>query len=174
MKIISSVEKYKCKLFTVSEEKAVDPGGFEMSRSIVHHAGSAVMMAVDDRKRILLVRQYRMPARKYLWELPAGKLDPGETPLKAAKRELREETGYSARKWEKLVMFYPSPGYIAENMTIFLATDVKAGEAQPMDDENIETRWFTAKEIEEGIRSGKIIDGKTMIGYFNWKARKKA
>ena len=174
MKIISSVEKYKCKLFTVSEEKAVDPGGFEMSRSIVHHAGSAVMMAVDDRKRILLVRQYRMPARQYLWELPAGKLDPGETPLKAAKRELREETGYSARKWEKLVMFYPSPGYIAENMTIFLATDVKAGEAQPMDDENIETRWFTAKEIEEGIRSGKIIDGKTMIGYFNWKARKKA
>ncbi|HEX6895113.1 MAG TPA: NUDIX hydrolase, partial [Bryobacteraceae bacterium] len=121
-----------------------------------------------------LVRQYRMPARQYLWELPAGKLDPGETPLKAAKRELREETGYSARKWEKLVMFYPSPGYIGENMTIFLATDVKAGEAQPMDDENIETRWFTAKEIEEGIRSGKIIDGKTMIGYFNWKARKKA
>jgi ADP-ribose pyrophosphatase len=174
MKIISSVEKYNCKLFSVSEEKAVDPGGFEMSRSIVHHPGSAVMMAVDDRKRILLVRQYRMPARQYLWELPAGKLDPGETPLKAAKRELVEETGYTAKKWEKLVMFYPSPGYVGENMTIFLATDVKAGEAKPMEDEKIETRWFTAKEIGEGIRSGKIIDGKTMIGYFNWKARKKA
>ncbi len=169
MKIISSVEKYKNKLFSVSEEHAVDPSGFEIRRAIVHHVGSAVMMAVDDRKRILLVRQYRMPARKSLWELPAGKLDPGESALKAAKRELVEETGYRAKKWKKLVMFYPSPGYVGETMTIFLATELKAGEATPMDDERIETRWFTGKEIEQGIRSGKIVDGKTMIGYFNWK-----
>jgi ADP-ribose diphosphatase len=169
MKIISSVEKYKNKLFSVSEEHAVDPSGFEIRRAIVHHVGSAVMMAVDDRKRILLVRQYRMPARKSLWELPAGKLDPGESALKAARRELVEETGYRAKKWKKLVMFYPSPGYVGETMTIFLATDLKAGKATPMDDERIETRWFTGKEIEQGIRSGKIVDGKTMIGYFNWK-----
>jgi ADP-ribose pyrophosphatase len=170
VKIISSVEKYKNKLFTVSEEHAVDPSGFEIRRAIVHHAGSAVMMAVDDRKRILLVQQFRMPAQKKLWELPAGKLDPGESALTAAKRELVEETGYRAKKWQKLVAFYPSPGYIAEKMTIFLATELKAGEAQPMDDEHIETRWFTGKEIEEGIRTGKLIDGKTMIGYFTWKA----
>jgi ADP-ribose pyrophosphatase len=170
MKIISSVEKYKNKLFSVSEEHAVDPSGFEIKRAIVHHAGSAVMMAVDDRKRILLVRQYRMPARKKLWELPAGKLDPGESALKAAKRELHEETGYRAKNWQKLVSFYPSPGYVGEKMTIFLATDLTPGEAQPMDDERIETRWFTSQEIEEGIRSGKLVDGKTMIGYFNWKA----
>jgi ADP-ribose pyrophosphatase len=169
MKIISSVEKYKNKLFSVSEEHAVDPSGFEIRRAIVHHVGSAVMMAVDDRKRILLVRQYRMPARKSLWELPAGKLDPGESALKAARRELVEETGYRAKKWKKLVMFYPSPGYVGETMTIFLATDLKAGKATPMDDERIETRWFTGKEIEQGIRRGKIVDGKTMIGYFNWK-----
>ena len=169
MKVISSVEKYKNKLFSVSEEHAIEPGGFEIKRAIVHHVGSAVMMAVDDRKRILLVRQYRLPARKSLWELPAGRLDPGESPLSAAKRELAEETGYRARKWKKLVMFYPSPGYVAERMTIFVATELKAGEAQPMDDERIETHWFTGKEIEEGIRSGKIVDGKTMIGYFNWK-----
>jgi ADP-ribose pyrophosphatase len=173
MKIISSVEKYKNKLFSVSEEHAVDPSGFEIRRAIVHHVGSAVMMAVDDRKRILLVRQYRMPARKSLWELPAGKLDPGESALKAAKRELVEETGYRAKKWKKLVMFYPSPGYVGETMTIFLATELTAGEARPMDDERIETRWFTGKEIEEGIRSAKIVDGKTMIGYFNWKCGKR-
>ena len=169
MKIISSVEKYKNKLFSVSEEYALDPSGFEIRRAIVHHVGSAVMMAVDDRKRILLVRQYRMPARKSLWELPAGKLDPGESALTAAKRELVEETGYRAKKWKKLVMFYPSPGYVGETMTIFLATGLTAGAATPMDDERIETRWFTGKEIEQGIRSGKIVDGKTMIGYFNWK-----
>jgi len=169
MKIISSVPKYENKLFSVYEERAVDGDGFEIFRAIIHHPGSAVMMAVDDRKRVLLVRQYRMPARKFLWELPAGKLDPGESALTAAKRELEEETGYRAKKWKKLVKFYPSPGYVGEHMTIFLATDLTAGEAKPMEDEKIQTRWFTGKEIAEGIRSGKIIDGKTMIGYLNWK-----
>ena len=169
MKLISSIQKYKNDLFSVSEEHVIDPSGFEIRRAIVHHAGSAVMMAVDDHKRILLVRQYRLPARSNLWELPAGRLDKGETPLGAAKRELAEETGYRAKHWKKLVTFYPSPGYVAEKMTIFLATGLTAGRAQPMEDERIETRWFTAKEIEQGIESGKIIDGKTMIGYCRWK-----
>jgi ADP-ribose pyrophosphatase len=126
------------------------------------------MMAVDERKRILLVRQYRLPADQYLWELPAGKLDPGEKPLQAAKRELAEETGYKARTWKKLVSFFPSPGYVEEKMTIFLATDLIAGTATPMDDERIEARWFRAKELRKMIRSGKIEDGKTIIGYFMW------
>jgi ADP-ribose pyrophosphatase len=169
MKIISSVEKYKNDLFSVSEEHAVDPDGFEIRRAIVHHRGSAVMLAADARGRVLLVRQYRMPARRYLWELPAGRLDPGETALQAARRELVEETGYRARKWKKLVLFYASPGYVAETMTIFLATDLTEGAAAPMEDERIQTRWFTAKEIETAIRQGKIVDAKTMIGYFNWK-----
>jgi len=171
MKLISSVEKYKNSLFSVTEDHAVDPSGFEIKRGIVQHAGSAVMMAVDERKRILLVRQYRLPARAYLWELPAGRLDPGETPLQAAKRELIEETGYRAKKWTKLVTFYPSPGYVAEKMTIYLATGLTAGESKPMEDERIETRWFGEKEVRDGILSGKIIDAKTMIGYFNWKLR---
>lgn len=171
MKIISSVRKYKNDLFSVTEEHAVDPGGFEIRRAIVHHAGSAVMMAMDERDRILLVRQYRLPARNYLWELPAGRLDKNETPLQAAKRELVEETGYSARNWKKLVMFYPSPGYVAEKMTIFLATGLTAGKAQPMEDERIQTRWFSPRQIEAGINTGKIIDAKTMIGYFLWKSR---
>jgi len=169
MNLKSSKLEYHNKLFSVTQDHVVDPGGFEIHRAIVQHPGSAVMMAVDDKKRILLVRQYRVPARSYLWELPAGKLDEGETPLQAARRELVEETGYRARRWKKLVSFYPSPGYVAEKMTIFLATDLTAGEATPMEDERIEVRWFTGKQIEDGIRSGKIIDGKTIIGYLVWK-----
>ena len=168
MKLISSVLKYKNRLFSVTQDHVVDPSGFEIHRAIVQHPGSAVMMAVDARKRILLVRQYRVPARGYLWELPAGRLDAGETPLQAARRELQEETGYKARKWKKLVSYWPSPGFVAEKMTIFLATGLTAGQATPMDDERIETRWFTSKEIEQAIRSGKIADGKTMLGYLSW------
>jgi ADP-ribose pyrophosphatase len=93
-------------------------------------------------------------------------LDKGEKPLDAAKRELMEETGYQAKKWKKLASFFGSPGYVQERMTVFLATDLKAGEATPMDDERIESRWFKRKEVAEMIRSGKIEDAKTIIGFF--------
>jgi len=168
MKIISSREVYKSNIFTVTEEHATDPGGFEIKRSIVRHQGSAVMMAMDEKKRVLLVRQFRLPAAKELWELPAGRLDPGETPLQAAQRELVEETGYRARKWKKLVSYWPSPGYVGEKMTVFLATGLTEGEATPMDDERIKTRWFTRKELEDAIRAGKIEDGKTITGFLVW------
>ena len=174
MKLISSVLKYENKLFSVTEDHAVERGGFEIKRAIVQHRGSAVMMAVDDRKRILLVRQYRLPARQYLWELPAGKVDEGETPLQTAKRELIEETGYRAKKWTKMIGFYPSPGYVAEKMTIFLATELTAGIATPMEDERIETRWFTAKEIDLAIQTGEIVDAKTMIGFLHWSRLKRS
>jgi len=167
MKITESKQVYDCKLFQVTEDKAVDiKTKFEIKRSVVRHAGSAVMMAMDDKKRILLVRQYRLPAEKHLWELPAGKVDAGEKPLEAAKRELVEETGYRAKKWTKLVSFWPSPGYVGERMTIFLATDLVAGEATPMDDEQIETQWFKKKDVHQMIRDGKIEDAKTIIGYY--------
>jgi ADP-ribose pyrophosphatase len=172
MKIISSREVYKCKLFRVTEDKAADPQtGFEIRRSVVRHAGSAVMMAVDENERVLLVRQYRLPAGKNLWELPAGRLDPGEKPLQAARRELIEETGYRARRWRRLASFWVSPGYVQERMTIFLATGLTAGQATPMDDERIETRWFTRKDLEAQIRTGKIEDAKTIIGFFMWQSR---
>jgi ADP-ribose pyrophosphatase len=170
MKIISSSEVYTCRLFTVTEDQAIDPKTkFEIKRSVVRHNGSAVMMAVDDKKRILLVRQYRLPADKLLWELPAGKVDEGETPLQAAKRELIEETGYRARSWKKLASFFASPGFVAERMTIYLATELTAGTATPMDDERIEARWFPSKELGEMVATGKIEDGKTIIGYLRWK-----
>src|ERR1700734_4311333 len=106
MTIITSKQLLTTPIFTVSQDTALDPDGFEIKRAIVHHGGSAVMMPGDKKNRILLVRQYRLPAQQYLWELPAGRLDPGETPLQAAKRELAEETGYSAKKWQKVAVFY--------------------------------------------------------------------
>src|SRR5205814_7594440 len=99
MKVIKRREVYRSKIFTVVEEEAHDPSGFHIKRAIVRHAGSAVMLVVDDRKRVLLVKQFRLPAEKDLWEIPAGMLDAGEKPLDTAKRELLEETGYSAKKW---------------------------------------------------------------------------
>ena len=169
MKIVSSKPVYKCKLFTVTEDRAKGSGGFEIHRSIVRHSGSAVVMAVDERRRVLLVRQYRLPAEKELWELVAGRLDPGETPLQAAKRELKEETGLRARRWKKLAAFWPSPGYVGEKMHLYLASDVTEGEPSPMDDERIETRWFTRKELDDMIRAGRIEDGKTLVGYLTWR-----
>jgi len=170
MKIIESKQVYDCGIFRVTEDRAVDPkSGFEIKRSIVRHIGSAVMMAIDEKKRVLLVHQFRLPAERYLWELPAGRLDTGETPLKAAKRELIEETGYRAKKWTKLASFWCSPGYVQERMTVFLAEGLSAGKATPMDDERIETAWFTRRQIAEMIRSGQIQDAKTMVGFLTWK-----
>jgi ADP-ribose pyrophosphatase len=172
MKIVKSKEVYRCGLFRVTEDVAVDrKTDFRIERCVVRHAGSAVMMAVDDKRRILLVRQYRLPAEKKMWEFPAGKVDDGEKPLQAARRELIEETGYRARKWEKLGSFFVSPGYVQERMTIYLATGLTEGEATPMEDENIETRWFTAREIERMIHTGTLDDAKTITGYFLWKSR---
>jgi ADP-ribose pyrophosphatase len=168
MKITSTKEVYSCGLFRVTEDEAEDRTGWKMKRSVVRHHGSAVMMAVDVKNRVMLVRQYRLPAGQYLWELPAGKMDEGETTLQAARRELIEETGLRAKTWKKLTSFFPSPGYVEEKMTIYLATDLTQGEAQPMEDERIETRWFTKKELRDLIASNKILDAKTMIGFLHW------
>jgi len=169
MKLISSKELIRTPIFHVTLDQALDPDGFEIKRAIVQHGGSAVMMPIDERRRVLLVRQYRLPARQYMWELPAGRVDEGETPLQAAKRELVEETGYRAKKWTRLAEFFPSPGFLAEKMTIYTARELTAGEKKPMEDERIETKWYTAREIDKLIQSRKIIDAKTMIGFLRWQ-----
>jgi ADP-ribose pyrophosphatase len=169
MKLIESKELLKTSIFTVTEDRANDPEGFEIKRAIVQHAGSAVMMPIDGKKRILLVKQYRLPAQQYLWELPAGRLDPGESVLDAAQRELKEETGYEAKKWTRLASFFASPGFLAEKMTILVAQSLTAGEQQPMEDERIEMKWFRARDLDDMIQQGEIHDAKTMIGFLTWK-----
>lgn len=173
MKIVSSKEVLANKLFRVFDEVATDPSGFEIHRFIIRHPGSAVMMAVDEENRILLVRQFRLPAKQELWELPAGRLDKGESPLEAAKRELREETGYQAKEWIELVSFWPSPGYLDEKMDLFVARGLTEGAPEQMEDERIEIRWFAETELGDLIAAGQIHDAKTIVGYYSWLEHKR-
>jgi ADP-ribose pyrophosphatase len=172
MKLLSSTEITKTPIFRVTLDRAIDPDGFEIKRAIVQHGGSAVIMPVDEKGRILLVKQYRLPARRYMWEFPAGRVDEGETPLKAAKRELTEETGYRAKSWVKIADFFPSPGFLAEKMSIYLATGLTAGKSTPMEDERIEARWFSPREVRQFIKSGQILDAKTMIGFCRYREKR--
>ncbi len=169
MKIIESKELLRTPIFWVTMDKAIDPEGFEIDRAIIQHGGSSVVMPVDEKGRVLLARQYRLPAQDYLWEIPAGRTDPGETPLKGAKRELKEETGLTAKKWTKLFTLFMSPGFLAEKMHIYVAQDLKQGKTNFMEGERIESRWFTPKEMKEMIKTGKIIDGKTIAAWLAWR-----
>jgi len=156
-------------IFNVTSDWLIDPGGHKIRRIVVTASGAAVVMPVDEARRILLVRQYRHPVGDSIWELPAGKIDPGETSLQAAKRELKEETGFRARHWKRLIGFYASPGFLNEKMTIYLATGLRAGDAAPSGDEFLDLRWFDAGELDAAIRKGRIQDAKTLIGFFAWR-----
>ncbi len=136
-------------------------------RDLVQHPGSIVILAVDNsgkQPRVLLERQYRHAAGARLWELPAGSLEPDEDKLAAAKRELMEETGYTASKWEKALYFYVSPGFLTESMQVYLAQGLTKGKAHPEDDERIAIRFFSLRQAVEMAVSGKIIDAKTIAG----------
>lgn len=166
-KLISRKVILETPIFTVSDNWLIAPREGKMRRIVVEHGGSTVALPLDEQQRVLLVRQYRYPALRSLWELPAGKIDPGETALQGAKRELIEETGFRARKWRRLTTYYPSPGFQQEKMSIFLAQDLIAGEAQPdHGEENLVRQWFPITSIEQMIRKGKIQDGKTIIGIY--------
>jgi ADP-ribose pyrophosphatase len=172
-RVISSRVAYKGPVFTVTTDQVDEPGGIRARRDVIRHSGSIVVLAVDDEKaepRILLERQYRHAANSLMWELPAGRIDPGENPLAAAKRELLEETGYTARTWKKILYFYVSPGFLDETMTIYLARGLRAGEAQPEADEKIAIRFFDLPDAVEMAMSNRIRDAKTICGIL-WFAR---
>ncbi|HKD85227.1 MAG TPA: NUDIX hydrolase [Terriglobales bacterium] len=167
LKVLSSKIVYRGKVFSVSSDKVHEPTGITAQRDVVRHSGSVVILAVDERgdePRILLERQYRYAARDYLWELPAGRIDPGEKPLAGAKRELLEETGYRARQWKLALSFYASPGFLDETMMLFLARQLTAGVAEPEDDERIECRFVPLSQAIEMILGGEIHDGKAIAG----------
>jgi ADP-ribose pyrophosphatase len=171
-RIISSRIAYQGPVFHVTTDEVEEPGGIRARRDVIRHSGSIVVLAVDvpaaiDRKReprILLERQYRHAARSMMWELPAGRIDDGETALTAAKRELLEETGYSARQWKRILHFYVSPGFLDETMTIYLARGLKAGVAQPEADERIAVKFFSLSEAKRMALHGRIRDAKTIAG----------
>jgi ADP-ribose diphosphatase len=164
-RLVSSRTVYRGPVFWVTTDHVQEPGGVEVRRDLIHHSGSVVVLAVDDSgatPRVLLERQYRHAAGDYLWELPAGRIDPGENDLAAAKRELLEETGYSAATWRRILKFYASPGFVAETMAVYMATGLRAGEAQPEEDEIIYKRMVPLATAVGMVMKGTIRDAKTI------------
>jgi len=164
-RLVSSRTVYRGPVFWVTTDHVKEPGGVRVRRDVVRHSGSVVVLAVDDSHavpRILLERQYRHAAKDYLWELPAGRIDPGEPELKAAQRELLEETGYTAVRWRRILRFYASPGFVAETMAVYLATGLRAGTAQPEEDEVIYKRMVPLHTAVNMVLRGTIRDAKTI------------
>jgi ADP-ribose pyrophosphatase len=168
-RLVSSETVFEGKVFQVVRDQVVEPGDREVTREIIRHNGSVVILAVDNSKSkrdpwIVMERQYRYAAGQFLWELPAGKIEPGEDALSGAQRELEEETGYRAKKWKPLVKYFASPGFVGEAMNVFLAEGLVAGAAHPEYDEQIELRLVKISEVLKMIRKGAILDGKTLSG----------
>src|SRR5580693_38429 len=179
--VLSSEVVYRGPLFSVRHDKLIEPGGRANERDVIRHNGSVVILAIDSAKNkrdpwVVLERQYRHAANQFLWELPAGKLEPGEEPLAGAQRELAEETGYRAKKWRPLVEYYASPGFLGESMKVFLAEGLQPGETHLEEDEEIELRLVKLSELLKMIEKGAILDGKTLTSvllYARLQSRRK-
>ncbi len=174
-RLLSRREVYRGPAFSVTTDDVLEPSGIRARRDIVHHTGSIVVLAIDEGRKekepqILFERQYRHAAERYLWELPAGRIDKGEKELAAAKRELLEETGYSAARWKRIIRFWASPGFVAEAMSIYLARDLRAGKAQPEADEVIQVRFIPLSKAVGMVMNQTIRDAKTISGVL-WLAQ---
>jgi ADP-ribose pyrophosphatase len=178
-RLISSKLAYKGKVFSVVTDKVEEPGGRINTRDVIRHNGSVVILAVDESKNpsdpdIVFERQYRHAAGLTLIELPAGRVEPHEAPLAAAKRELIEETGYRAKRWTLLTKYFASPGFLGEWMQIYLARDIREGAATPEPDESIEVFRLTLSEALALVAANKIHDGKTLIGLLLYDTARKS
>jgi ADP-ribose pyrophosphatase len=176
VKILRSEKVYQGPVFGVRRDQVIEPGGKRATREVVTHPGSVVVLPVFADGRILMVQQYRHATRLYLWELVAGRMDPGESERQAAARELLEETGYSAQRFRVFLDLFPTPGFLEERMYILLAEKLSAGVAQPEEDEEIICKAFRPKELERMIENGELRDAKSVAGllyYFRFLAGRK-
>jgi ADP-ribose pyrophosphatase len=155
---------YNGKIFDVALEKVTLPNGVVKNREVVRHPGAAAMVPVLDDGNILLIKQYRHAVGQFVWEIPAGTLEPEEDPLACASRELVEETGYDAATFDKLTGIWPAPGYTDEHIHIFLASGLTKAEQNLEDDEVLEIQPTPLEKCLEMIMTGEIQDGKTIIG----------
>jgi ADP-ribose pyrophosphatase len=172
--VLSSRVVYTSPVFQLTSDEVIEPSGAKVRRDVIRHPGSVVVLALDERKSepsVLLIRQYRYAASQDLWELPAGRIDAGEDPLTAAKRELAEETGYSASEWKPALFYYSSPGFLAETMSIFAARDLRKGKASPEEDECITSKLVPLSKAVQWVMSGRVMDGKAIAGVL-WAAQK--
>jgi ADP-ribose pyrophosphatase len=151
-------------IFDVRRDEVIEPSGVRATREVVVHSGSVVILPVLPDGRIILIRQFRYATGQFLWELVAGHKDPGESPLRAARRELIEETGFRARRCRLFLDVFPTPGYLNERMFVFLAEGLTAGAAQPEEDERITVRAFSASELDTMLRRGRLRDAKSIAG----------
>ena len=181
-KLISSKLAWKGKVFSVFTDTVIEPTGHKNIRDVIRHNGSVVILAVDESAAtgdpndpiVILERQYRHAAGQFLLELPAGRIEAGEAPLAAAKREMIEETGYRAKKWTLLTRYFASPGFLGEWMQIYLARDIRVGQAQPEADEQIEILRVPLSQALALVAANKIHDGKTLIGLSLYDAARRA
>jgi ADP-ribose diphosphatase len=163
-KILKSTMLYKGPVFGVRRDEVLEPNGIRARREVITHPGSVVVLPLLNDGRILMIRQYRHATRQYLWELVAGRIDAGETVKHAAARELREETGYRAKRFSVFLDVFPTPGFLEERMYILLAKGLTPGEAQPEADEKIISRAYNINELRHMMRSGKLRDAKSIAG----------
>ena len=155
---------YEGKIVNLRVDTVELPSGKKTKREIVEHGGCTAIVALDSEKNVLLVRQYRKAVERMLLEIPAGGIEPGEEPLEGARRELEEETGFSAERWEHLSVFYTSPGFCTEFMHLYLATELQPAERAADDDEHIEVVRVPLKKSLELVASGEICDAKSIAG----------
>jgi ADP-ribose pyrophosphatase len=154
---------YDGRVVSLDVDDVEEPGGVVGTREVVRQPGSVAALPILDDGRIVLVRQYRYAVSDYVWELPAGRRDPGETPEAGALRELEEEVGLRARALEPLATFWTTPGFCDELMHLFRATSLEEVEARPEPDERIEAARFSLEDALAMVRRGEICEGKTLV-----------
>ena len=155
---------FQSKIFQVVRHERRTPAGDVVVRDIVHHPGAVAVVPILDDGRLCLIRNYRVAVGDTLWEIPAGTLDPGESPEACARRELQEETGYRCENLRKIHEFFMSPGILNEKMHLFVATGLTAGPTQLEAYEEIEVQLVSRVRAQEMIRQGEIRDAKTLVG----------
>ncbi len=164
VEVVSSEQVFKGRVMEVKRDHIIEPSGIRAMREWVKHPGSVVVLPVFPDGRILLIRQYRYAAAQEMWELVAGHKEPDEDFETGARRELEEESGYTAKKMKKLLEFFPSPGFLSEKMVVFLAEGLTKGKANMEEDEKIDQKIVSLSQAEDWIRRGKILDAKTISG----------
>jgi ADP-ribose diphosphatase len=172
MTLHNSTTQFRGRVITVTVDDVTLPNGHRTRLEIVHHPGGASVVALDNERRICLLRQFRHAADGYIWELPAGRLEPGEPPLSTAQRELVEEAGKVAESWQSLGICTPSPGVLRETVHLFLATGLAPAPAAPESAEVFEVHWVPLAEAYEWVVDGRINDAKTALGIVRVMSRK--